>query len=212
MKPTGQTRVAMEQKPAFLDLLDSEPLRAAECFYRFALRYFEMIGPKYLTYFEPDERLDIKHEICLHCLKDNFRVLRLYHHTASDFYAWFHVIAHNKAMDIIKSQKRRPQFSNPTVESTAILENVVSPSPDPQRVLEIRDKLRLVNKVIIGMNRYCQLLLRLSGEEFTPIEITRVLRWPSQKSKKVATDVSYCRKALRQRLSSEIGLPKYESR
>lgn len=193
-------------------MLDTDPLSAAECFYRFALHYFDVVQPKYLSFFEQDERPDIKQEICLHCIKDGFRVLRLYHRTSSEFAAWFHVIAHNKAMDILKSQNRRPNFSQSPIDAHDSIGEFANSSPRPDRNLENREQLRIVNKIIVGMNRYCQLLLRLAGDEFTPMEITRILRWPSQKSKKVATDVSYCRKALRQRLSSEIGLPRYESR
>ncbi len=201
----------MIQKPAFIDILDTDPVRAAECFYRFALRYFDVVQPKYLSFFDQDERPDVKHEICLHCIKDGFRVLRLYHRTSSEFAAWFHVIAHNKAIDILKSQNRRPKFSQSPIDSHDSSGDFANPAPGPDRNAENREQLRLVNKVIVGMNRYCQLLLRLAGDEFTPMEITRILRWPAQKSKKVATDVSYCREALRRKLSSATGEPKFEA-
>ena len=200
----------MGQSQLYLTLLDSDPLRAAELFYAYAINYFRVVSPKFLSFFQADERADIKHEICLHCIKDNFRVLRQYHETASEFSAWFHVTAHNKAMDILKAQNRRPRFSSLHAESAAAAGSLINTAPGPDRHLESREKLKFVNKILVEMNRYCQLLLRLSGDELTPMEITRILRWPAKKSKKVATDVSYCRETLRRKLLSTLNEPEYE--
>jgi RNA polymerase sigma factor (sigma-70 family) len=202
----------MGRSQPFLELLDSDPLRAAELFYAYAMNYFRVVSPKYLTLFRPDDREDIKHEICLHCIKDQFRVLRQYHQTDSEFSAWFHVTAHNRAMDILKAQNRRPKFSRFHSDSHEAADSLVNTAPGPDRNLESNERLKLVNKILVEMNRYCQLLLRLSGDEFTPMEITRILRWPSQKSKKVATDVSYCRETLRRKFLSQIGEPEYGKR
>lgn len=186
-----------ETWPNFLDCLDSDPKRAGTEFSHYALKFFEGFRPKFLTWFAPSEREDIQQEIIMHCINNDFRVLRLYRRQTSSFAAWFLVTAGNKAGDLLRMKNRRPtnsSFDNDSDGHHSAPEHVYRRTPESE--FTQRQYLEKVNQLIAGLNKYCQLLLRLDGDEFAPKEIARVLRWPPQKSKKISDDLGYCRDKL----------------
>lgn len=184
--------------PPFLDWLDRDPRRAAQEFYAYACGLMESAPPKELRALDATERFDLHHDIVVHCIADNFRVLRTYKNEGRPFAGWFYFVVRNAALDRIRRVARRPQVAtglDPDNARSADCE-VAQPDVDADVVMRQRKKLEIVNDCIRKLGEQCQLLLRLAGEEFTPREIVRVLRWPADKANKVSDDLRYCRKKL----------------
>lgn len=198
-----------ETWPRFLDEIDSDAKRAGNEFCVFAMKFFVAIKPKFLRSFEAQEQEDVKQEIVLHCIAHDFRVLRQYKPIEKGFGSWFYVIAYNKAMDILRKSGRSIKFTDFDLDEQGLNSSgnsVRVASPEP--AVQSKSLLNLVNESIRLLDKYCQLLLRLAGEEYTPAEMVRVLRWPAKKSKKVSDDLRYCREKLRKSLR-ERGLSDY---
>ncbi len=189
--------------PAFYEMIDSDPTGAGNEFCRQAMGYMNQYKPQFLRYFHPQEQDDIKQEICLHFIEDNLRVLRQYRPTGKDFGAWFYVSAHNKVRDILRKRKRQVSTSELTNDEQSVSsESTRIEGARTDSVHDVRDLLQTVNKLIQSMDKYCQLLIRMSGDEFKPAEMARVLRWPKEKAKKISDDLSYCREKLLKMLNS----------
>lgn len=183
--------------PSFFDFIDSNPRKSGDAFCAEALKYMDQCQPYFLRMFPPEEWSDVKHEICLHFIDNNLRVLRKYRRSEKGFGAWFYVTAYNRARDVLRQRKRnsrasewsgRAQADDPPGGETVVIP--VSPSQ------EARGELSKVLQVIKSMDQYCQLLLRFGAQEFKPQEIARALSWPVHKAKKISDDLSYCREKL----------------
>jgi DNA-directed RNA polymerase specialized sigma24 family protein len=193
-----------ESWPLFLDYLDSDPFKAAEGFCTFAVKFFRGINPRFLLAFDSEEQKDVMQEICLHCIDHDFRILRQYQPGGRGFGSWFYVIAHNKAMDLLR---RRGRYSK------IVSQNVLNEKrgngekidllPSPHTILITKDRLRIVQSLITGMDRYCQLLIKMGSDELTPLEMTRVLRWQPHKARKISDDLRYCREKLRKMMNQQ---------
>ncbi len=186
-----------EPWPSFLNYLDADPMRAGREFCEFALKFFTAINPRFLHSFNSSERSDAKQEICLHCISDDFRVLRQYRLINRGFGSWFYVIAHNKAMDLLRKSGRTVKVLESSSKSAGQSAATTEPALNPHGALVSMDRLRVVVSVIRKMDEYCQLLLRMGADELTPIEMTRILRWRLDKAKKISDDLRYCREKLR---------------
>lgn len=191
-----------DSRPAFFDKIDSDPKSAGDEFCKEALRFMNQCPPRFLRLFHPQEQEDVKQEICLHFIEDNLRVLRQYRPTGKDFGAWFYVSAYNKARDVLRKRNREITI----VDSEPVEGDIATPvgsrvSNHPEADDHLRKQLTAVNQLISSMDRYCQLLIRMSGDEFKPTEMARVLRWPKDKAKKISDDLRYCRDKLRKLVS-----------
>lgn len=166
--------------------------------------YMNRYKPQFLRYFHPQEQEDIKQEICLHFIDNNLRVLRQYQPMDRDFGAWFYVTAHNKVRDILRKGKRQVSTSELTNDEREVPKSgSLTESAHPDSVHDVRGLLQTVNRLIKSMDKYCQLLIRMSGNEFKPAEMARILRWPKAKAKKISDDLSYCREKLLKMLNSQ---------
>jgi DNA-directed RNA polymerase specialized sigma24 family protein len=189
--------------PSFLDRLDNDPDGAFEEFYKLASESLGSVPPRPMSSLNVDDRQDLFHDIVYHCVKDNFRILRRYVNRGRPFIAWLYVVAHHRCMDYIRSRGFRPDTASIHADSEGKgLEQVL---PDPSgtggRSLEHAEILDAVRKGMRQMGEYCRLLLEMAADEFTPGEMTLVLRLPADQNKKVSDDLRYCRKRLKKWLA-----------
>ncbi len=190
--------------PSFFEKLDSDPTSAGNEFCRQAMGYMNQFKPQFLRYFHPQEQEDIKQEICLHFIDNNLRVLRQYQPKDRDFGAWFYVSAHNKVRDILRKRKRQVSTLELTNDEREVSNaGTMAKTANPDSTHEARDLLQTVNKLVQSMDKYCQLLIRMSGDEFKPAEMARILRWPKERAKKISDDLSYCREKLLKMLNGQ---------
>lgn len=180
--------------PAFLDLLQSDPRKASEQFYVFAKRLLLASPPSILSQIGFASKEDVIHEVVLHCVRNNFRVLRTYRNEGKPFAAWFKRVATRKALEL----KRAEDGFTHEVPAEQI-ESRLSASA------EVRQTILIVNQCLVHMTSKCQILLRSAAEEFTPREIALLMGMPVEDSKKVSDDLRHCRKKL-VRLLAEHGV------
>jgi hypothetical protein len=88
-----------QARPNFLDLLDKDPNQAFRDFYEFANKLLIINPPKSLQALTETERKDTIHDIILHCIKENFKVLRSYIDCGRPFAGWLYTVAYNKGLD-----------------------------------------------------------------------------------------------------------------
>jgi RNA polymerase sigma factor (sigma-70 family) len=190
--------------PAFLDLLDSDADHAFEQFYRLAIEALTTIPPRPMRGLSGEDRQDLMHDVIYHCVADGFRVLRQYRDRGKPFVAWLYAIAHNKALDYIRSRRFRTQTVSIHEDPDGRgLENVLAdPSSSSGTRIELADLLDAVRAAMKQMGRYCRVLLEMAADEFTPREMVIVLRLPADQNKKVSDDLRYCREKLRKRLAA----------
>jgi len=179
--------------PPFLDLIDHQPLKAADQFYRYVVGLLEVSTPRTLKIVPLDERKDLFHDIVVHCIRDNFRVLRQYEDVGRPFAAWFYFVANNKIRDYLDKSGRTPETISSNNSDPAPSDEA---KPNPETDHENRELLQSVNAAIAELDDYCQVLLRLAGEEYKPREMTGILGWAKEKAKKISNDLGYCRRKL----------------
>lgn len=190
--------------PSFLDLLDSDPDRAFEEFYRLACEVLHSMPPRPMRDLSNEDRQDLTHDIVYHCVKHEFRVLRQYRDRGKPFTVWLYAIAHNRALDFIRSRGCKPDtvsiHEDPDGKG---LENVLSDRKESNDSrIELGDLLNAVRKAISSLGDYCRVLLEMAADEFTPREMVQVLRLPADQNKKISDDLRYCREKLRKRLAA----------
>lgn len=185
-------------KPPFLDLLDSEPLKAAEQLYARVTGLMKTAPPRKMRAVPIEDRPDLIHDIVVHCIKDDFEVLRQYQAGRGCFEAWLFFVARNQVISWLRRRKVRPETVDLTTEEgVPIIEIMSGPeNRSPARQAELRQTIEIVNSCIKKLGRKCQLLLRLKFAEFRPREIVRVLKLPKDQAKKVSGDITYCVKKL----------------
>ncbi|MEW5875324.1 MAG: sigma-70 family RNA polymerase sigma factor [Candidatus Zixiibacteriota bacterium] len=190
--------------PWFADGDPSDSTRRMADLERYAQQFFRLCAPRIMRGLAPEDLRDLQQEIILHLINDDFRVLRQYRMTGSNFDAWFCTVCINKTLDFIKRKERYERVVGDHSAATGGTSHEESAAPgDPEsRALQRQITLRVAASLEF-MDRYCRLLLRMAGEEFRPREMVRVLRWPPSKAKKVADDLKYCREKLRKLLSDQ---------
>lgn len=185
--------------PGFLDLVDSNPRKAAEGLYRFVYTLFRTAPPRILRSLPTEKHQDLMHDIVVHCIKQNLRVLRQYQNKGRPFAVWFYFIARNLILDSLDRERQTPTFSDPSLVDEAAgrtrSDQSLTGNPIHQRS-EMRQTLEAVNSCLEKIGDYCRALLRMAGDELVPREMTKVFGWPKDKAKKVSNDLGYCRKKL----------------
>jgi RNA polymerase sigma factor (sigma-70 family) len=184
--------------PPFLDTMNSQPRSAAVQFYKYVVGLLEVSKPRALKAVPAEYRNDLFHDIVVHCIRDDFRVLRQYKDMGRPFAAWFYFVANNKIRDFWDKEKQRSDTGGSGVIEPELADTSHSnPGSDTQN----RQLLDKVNQCIRELDDHCQVLLRLAAEEYKPREIVRVLGWAKDKAKKISNDLAYCRKKLMDLLS-----------
>ncbi len=186
--------------PGFLDLLDSHPEKGLEEFYLFVARLLRTSPPRLMNSLSEEDKEDLIQNIVIHCIQDNFRVLRTYKNEGNAFAAWLYFIARNKIIDFLRKSGReaKPKISsNPGALRQS---NVTSGNRE-----DFGDAVYVVRKCLEKMDEYCRVLLKMAADEFLPREMVMILGWPAEKAKKVSNDLGYCRKKL-SKILSENGL------
>jgi len=190
--------------PPFLDLLDRDPDRAFRGFYSFAWRLLKVSPPKIMSSLPESDADDLIREILLHCVVDNFRILRRYTDRGKPFAAWLYIVAHNKCLDYLRRKKYSRDYIESEKESAGPIHSG-SPeiSLDPDRKMQLKGLIEIVRKCMATLSRKCQILLRLSADEYSPREMTAALGLPANMNKKVSDDLRECRKRLKKVLVRE---------
>jgi len=171
-------------------------------FERYATAFFRKCAPTLMRRLSKEDQADVQREIVLHCIDDNFRVLRQFRETGSNFDAWFCTVCMNKTKDFVKRETRYQQILADELRPTGDPESSTPAGLErPDEIAAARRLIAQVNQCIEVLDRHCRLLIRMSGEEFKPLEIVRVLRWPASKAKKVSDDLRYCKERLRKLLA-----------
>lgn len=174
----------------FLDMLETEPKKAAESFSIWARGKLLVAPPRQMRSIPLDEREDMIHDIIIHCIDDNMRRLRLYRKKPESFEALFFVIARNKIHDKIKMRVRGAKIANVDPEAVAVQPgnpNVAVNSPGAGMVLQ------LVARFLMKLDEKCQLLLRLAAHEHRPRELVKLLHMPA---KKISNHTAHCARKL----------------
>lgn len=179
--------------------LDGNPQRAYEAFYRYAVAHLRIHPPAPLRAVPEEDRLDLVHEVVMHCCRSDFRVLRR-HDSARSFSTWFAFVARNHVIDLLRrggsDLDRRGERS--PVEH---LHHLSEPTDNPARIAEDRDLVRHVADALHELSDKCQVLLLGSAEGRTPRELLELLEWPSRMNKKASDDLRACRARLVRRLA-----------
>ncbi len=200
-EPLQRMKEPEHEGPEFLRYIKSNPRKAAELFYVYAVGKLRTAPPREMHGVPDNERADLIHDIVMHFLKDDMRVLRRY--TPDNFEAWFYTISRRKVVDYWRERGRKPDLTRDAdVSEDQVTEN--NPGPlmeDPAVRTELRDLLRKVNQYIHELDRKCRLLLRLAAREFPPLKIARILREPPENAKKISGQIGHCRKKLADLLS-----------
>ena len=196
-----------ESWPEFLNLLDSDPDRAFDGFYRFAFRALTALAPRPMRSLGPEDRQDLIHEIIYHCVKDDFRVLRRYTDQGKPFAAWLYATSYHKSLDYLRHTDSQPEtVSIHRGPDGKGLENVLSdPVGANGERLEFAEILAIVRRSMERLGEHCRLLLEMAADEFTPKEMVRVLGLRAKDNKKISDDLRYCREKLKRYLA-EAGL------
>lgn len=183
--------------PGFLRLLDSDPKRVAEDFYCWVTGLFRTAPPRILRSVPADRHSDLIHDIVVHCIKDNFRVLRQYSDRGKPFAVWFYLISRRLILDWIDHENIGPELIDPLAQPTEA-DGVVSESSgsNPGVDAQLREMLEAVNGCLDRIGDYCKALLRMAGDEWLPREMVQALGLQKDKAKKVSNDLGYCRKKL----------------
>jgi len=190
-------------RPRFLSLLDSDPDTARMQIGHFVLKTLsETRPPNMYRFFSPDEHPGLINEIYLHLVADDFATLRKYVNTGKPFAAWLFVISNNKAYDLARKLKRVDKTGREIDDDDIPLP---SNGPPPDVEAGYRQLLARINELIERLDEFCQLLLRMAGDEYTIREMLLVLRLPARKNAWLSDKLRYCRKKLR-RLCVQAGI------
>jgi DNA-directed RNA polymerase specialized sigma24 family protein len=188
-----------QTRPYFLTLLDEDPNQAFRAFYTFACKLLSLKPPRSLRALSDAESKDLIHDIILHCVRDNFKVLRSYNECGKSFAGWLYIVAHNKGLDYLRTRKREmdvmPPIDNP--EESNLGRRPVNPNDSIMHRTIVADVIDKANECLAKLGQYCQLLIQMAADEYTPREMVLVLGWPTDKNKKVSDDLRSCRQQLK---------------
>jgi DNA-directed RNA polymerase specialized sigma24 family protein len=191
--------------PNFLNKLDSNPDTAFREFYKLAYYVYNTTPPIPLRNLPSEESEELKDDIIYHCVKDNFRVLRLYQSKGKPFAAWFYTLASNKCRDYLRKKGRQPETvpidSNP--DNLSLADILHNKNENSEYKIDFADFISITKKAISQLEEYCKLLLEMAADEFTPKEMVLVLRLPKDQNKKVSDDLRECRRRLTNLLAQD---------
>jgi RNA polymerase sigma factor (sigma-70 family) len=180
--------------PSFLDTIDDASEKSAAEFYLFSAKLLHTVPPKLFRGLNKEDQQDLIQEIVIHCIKNNFRVLRTYQNKGKPFAAWFYIIVHNKIVDFLR---RRGQ-ELPYQVDLADMPEFVSENPGIEALFNVEhsEALEVVRMCLNEIGTKCRLLLKLAAKEFRPREMARILGLSPEQAKNVANDLAHCRKKL----------------
>jgi DNA-directed RNA polymerase specialized sigma24 family protein len=187
--------------PKFMDLLDSDPEAAITLFGHYVLDRLAANPPRIINTYDPCDHPGLINEVYLHCIKDDFRVLRRYMNQGKLFEAWLHSTAHHKIFDMARKDgligERKLVYVDP----------LESDKTDGMRQHEgeglsdsLRDLLQKVKDTMAKLDEYCQLLLRMAADGYKIREMVVTLGLPPGEGKKLSDRLRYCRKKLKKLL------------
>ncbi len=178
--------------PEFLDWIDSNPDRAFEAFFSFACKLFQTCPPRILTSLSAHDREDCISEVIVHCIENNFRVLRTFQ-KRGPFAAWLLTTARRKTLDHIRSTPKLLELEPQRIAASIGYEASV----------HHRELLEAVQACYTELSDRCKLLLSAAGEEYKPIEMTALLGLPKTQNKQVGDWLRNCRQRLRSCLAAK---------
>jgi len=191
--------------PGFLDLLDTDPDTGFRDFYRFTYTLLRSNPPKPMRSLNSQDQEDMIGEIIYHCTRDNFRVLKKYTDKGKPFAAWFYAIAYNKVLNHLRDMGS--ESNNVSLDQSSEAFDLQQLLPNPQegevKRFELAILENIVREVIGRLDEYCQLLLKMAADEFTPREMVASLRLPKDQNKKISDDLRECRRKLKKKLSEK---------
>ncbi len=184
--------------PSFLNYLEKDPKRAASDFYIFVSTFLKTCPPRQFKSLNYDEKKDCIQEIVVHCIENDFRVLRSYKNVGKPFAAWFYFIARNKILDCIRKSGKEESFETELGWNKSELEAARSSNPGDSLSIKFEQgkTLEVVRTCLALIDEKCRLLLKLAAEEYLPREMVKILGLPDAQAKKISNDLGYCRKKL----------------
>ncbi len=185
---TSDSTHASDKWPGFLDLLDSEPGKALDEFYRLASGTIARVPPRPVRGLAKQAFEDFFHDFVLACCKGRFRKLKQYRDRGRPFAGWLYVVAHNFALDWL-ARLDQPMENTNFAETAGVSGNGLA------------HLVQNVQQAISTLSEKCRLLLKLAAEEYTPKEMTLAMGWPEDQNAKASNDLRYCRRKLRQILA-----------
>lgn len=190
------------RRPAFLDRLETDRNAAFEEFFRYAWRLLSACPPAPLLRLSTERREDIIADVILHCVRDEFRVLRTYRE--GSFPGWLLMIARNRAVDEIRRDSRRREVPLPPDEpGESPVASIPSREPSASARSEWSECLALVRDCLARMSKKCQILLWGTAQGLRPRELERFLGISPGSNKKTSDDLRYCRRRLKDLLAAE---------
>lgn len=191
---------AQNGPPGFFHLMDEDPKAAFEAFYRMAVAQLRTCPPLPLRTVDAGDRLDLIHEVVVHCCRDDFRVLRSYDRRRR-FDIWFDFVARNRILDT--TRPGRAERSRRVEVEDDILESIARVSPGAEGQAHARLLLEKVRHAVDSLGEKCRILVLGAAEGRSPRELVRLLGWPEDANKKASDDLRACRARLRKALLSE---------
>ncbi len=180
--------------PPFFRHLDNAPQRGMALFWEHAQKQLRVCPPSVLSSVPVGERSDVLRDIYIHCIQDDFRVLRTYRNEGKPFARWFMRTATREVLQWLRKNAKRPVTVDNDLEnlldSTGLTRGYADKAP------EQAEMVRIVNECILTLHEYCQLLMRLAGDEFRPREMALLLGRPTSESTQISADIRQCRKKL----------------
>jgi RNA polymerase sigma factor (sigma-70 family) len=194
-------------RPSFLDLLDRDRDEAFKQFYCFVMAAFRWRLPVPLRGLSEEDRQDFLHDTILHCVKDDFRVLRMYVPRGKSFAGWLYMVFTNRCRDLLRTAEMRVSKVpiHADEEGRSVESRLADPGGLPDAQVENAETVSLINKALEGIGQKCRLLLEMAADGLKPKQMARLLGLAEDQNKKVADDLRYCRERLR-KLIRRMGL------
>jgi DNA-directed RNA polymerase specialized sigma24 family protein len=177
-------------RPPFLELLDRDPDEAFRQFYEYTKVQLNALPPLPVRALPAEDRQDVLHDVVYHCVRDDFRVLRKYREQGYPFGGWLYVVAHRESLAYLRRKGIIASYDETP-------DRGCQPDADYRRLVD------RVRAVLIDLKEYCRRLLLLSADEYTPLEIARVMGLPAEENKRIADQIRECRRQLKGRLERE---------
>jgi len=183
--------------PSFLDKLESHPHEAASEFYSIASQSLKISPPKCIRHLSETDQEVLIGKLIDHCVASEFHVLKKYINKGRPFAAWLHVVAHNFCVDRLRVDGKAAARYKQHV--TSRYDQLIKDSFDSDQ-MSYSEFQMAVNQQISKLDMYCQKLLKMAAEEYTPREMVHVLGLNPEDNKKVSEDLRACRAKLRKLL------------
>jgi DNA-directed RNA polymerase specialized sigma24 family protein len=189
--------------PSFLDLIDSDPDTARAQIGYFILKRLKDTPPSIIRAFDEKDYPGLYNEVFLHCVNNDFKIIRKYINNGKPFAGWLHCVAYNKLYDIAKQEGLIKEKKFVFLDETGNPGHNVRTTPDdPSKVAELNELISIVRNAISQLGRDCRLLLEMASDEFNIGEMLTILRQPQSKNKWLSDKLRYCRNKLRKLLEN----------